>query len=365
MVAPIGSAAADVWKLLIRRRSSGVRPTSRPSPGQGREDDTDPMRLFQQNPFLAYGLAILTAALGFYVRWALDGVLPPGFPYLTFFPAVILTAFLAGMWPGILCAVLSGLAAWWFFIPPIGFSLSPASALTLVFFIFVVAVDIAVIELMRRALHDLEREQALTAQLYERQRVMFQELQHRVANNMTFVAALLQIKKRTIDSPQAAEALDEARERLVTMAQIHRRLYDPATLELSVAASLRELCDDLVQAAGGGDVVCDVKAEGVDLDTTRLVTLFLLVAEVVTNSLKHAFDGRTAGRINVTLLPAGEAQAVLLIADDGPGFPAASPSLDGRLSLGFGIMHSLAGQLGGQLDFPPGAGAQVRLTFPT
>lgn len=322
------------------------------------------MRLFQQNPVLAYGLAVLSAALGFYVRWTLDGVLPPGFPYLTFFPAVILTAFLAGMWPGILCAVLSGLAAWWFFIPPIGFSLSAASALTLVFFVFVVAVDIAVIELMRRALRDLEREQGLTAQLYERQRVMFQELQHRVANNMTFVAALLQLKKRSIDNPQAAAALDEARERLVTMAQIHRRLYDPATLELSIAASLRELCDDLVQAAGGRQVVCAVEAKDVELDTPRLVTLFLLVAEIVTNSLKHAFADRPDGRITVSLAPLGDGRAALTVTDDGPGFPDATPVLDGRGSLGFGIMQSLAGQLDGRLDFLPGAGAQVRLIFP-
>lgn len=323
------------------------------------------MRLFQQNPILGYALAVLSAGLAFYVRWALDGVLPPGFPYLTFFPAVILTAFLAGMWPGILCAVLSGLAAWWFFILPIGFSLTGASALTLVFFVFVAAVDITVIELMRRALADLGREQALTAQLYERQRVMFQELQHRVANNMTFVAALLQIKKRTIDNPQAAEALDEARERLVTMAQIHRRLYDPATLELSVAASLTALCDDLVQAAGVRDVTCSIEAEGVELDTPRLVTLFLLVAEVVTNSLKHAFNAGPSGRIRVSLLPQGGGFAVLVIGDDGPGFPAASPELQGRPSLGFGIMHSLAGQLDGRLDFPQGPGATVRLVFPT
>ncbi|WP_300573819.1 histidine kinase dimerization/phosphoacceptor domain -containing protein [Phenylobacterium sp.] len=323
------------------------------------------MRFFQQHTVFAYGLAILSAALAFYVRWALDGVLPPGFPYLTFFPAVILTAFLAGLWPGILCAVLSGLAAWWFFIPPIGFSLSAASGLTLVFFVFVVAVDIAVIELMRRAMASLGAEQALTAQLYERQRVMFQELQHRVANNMTFVAALLQIKKRTIDSPQASAALDEARERLVTMAQIHRRLYDPASLELSVGASLRELCDDLVQAAGVEGVTCSVRGEGVDLDTPRLVTLSLLVAEVVTNSLKHAFADRGSGQITIDLGPLDDDRAALVIADDGPGFPDANPHLEGRISLGFGIMQSLAGQLGGALDFPPGAGARVRLIFPT
>ncbi len=323
------------------------------------------MRFFQQHTVFAYGLAILSAALAFYVRWVLDGVLPPGFPYLTFFPAVILTAFLAGLWPGILCAALSGLAAWWFFIPPIGFSLSASSGLTLVFFVFVVAVDIAVIELMRRAMTSLSAEQALTAQLYERQRVMFQELQHRVANNMTFVAALLQIKKRTIDSPQASAALDEARERLVTMAQIHRRLYDPASLELSVGASLRELCDDLVQAAGVEGVTCSVRVDGVDLDTPRLVTLSLLVAEVVTNSLKHAFADRSSGQIAIDLDPLDDDRAALVIADDGPGFPDASPNLEGRISLGFGIMQSLAGQLGGALDFPAGAGARVRLVFPT
>jgi two-component sensor histidine kinase len=261
--------------------------------------------------------------------------------------------------------VLSGLAAWWFFIPPIGFSLSAASGLTLVFFVFVVAVDIAVIELMRRAMTSLGVEQALTAQLYERQRVMFQELQHRVANNMTFVAALLQIKKRTIDSPQASAALDEARERLVTMAQIHRRLYDPASLELSVGASLRELCDDLVQAAGVEGVTCSVRVDGVDLDTPRLVTLSLLVAEVVTNSLKHAFADRGSGQITIDLGPLDDDRAALVIADDGPGFPDANPHLDGRISLGFGIMQSLAGQLGGALDFPAGAGARVRLVFPT
>ncbi|MDP1618592.1 sensor histidine kinase [Phenylobacterium sp.] len=322
------------------------------------------MRFFQQNVVLAYGLAILSTVLAFYVRWILDGVLPPGFPYLTFFPAVILTAFLAGLWPGILCAVLSGLAAWWFFIPPIGFSLSAASGLTLVFFVFVVAVDITVIELMRRAMTSLGAEQALTAQLYERQRVMFQELQHRVANNMTFVAALLQLKKRTIDSPQAAAALDEARNRLVTMAQIHRRLYDPASLELSLGASLQELCDDLVQAAGVTGVACSVRAQGVDLDTPRQVTLSLLVAEVVTNSLKHAFAGRPAGLITIDLAPLSDGRAALLITDDGPGFPGAAPDLESRSSLGFGIMQSLAGQLDGALEFPPGAGAQVRLVFP-
>ena len=66
------------------------------------------------------------------LRVALDSVLPPGFPYLTFFPAFILTAFFFGLRPGIICAGLSGLAAWYIVIPPFfSFDLSPPTTIAL------------------------------------------------------------------------------------------------------------------------------------------------------------------------------------------------------------------------------------------
>jgi two-component sensor histidine kinase len=321
------------------------------------------MKTIRERPILGYGLAVGSAALAFYVRLVLQPVLPPGFPYLTFFPAVILTAFVAGLWPGILCAVLSGFAAWWFFIPPVGLAINPPTALALVFYVFIVGVDITIIEMMRRAMARLSAEQGLTAQLYERQRVMFQELQHRVANNMAFVAALLQLKKRAIAHPEAHQALDEARERLANMAQIHRRLYDPAALDQGLEASLQALCDEMVAAAGAPQVRCVVAAEDIGLETPQVVTLSLLIAEAVTNAIKHAFADRPDGEICVSLRRSGAMGAELVIADDGPGFPAAGGAAGSR-SLGFSIMHSLAGQLGGSLDFPPGAGATIRLSFP-
>ncbi|WP_162600079.1 DUF4118 domain-containing protein [Azospirillum sp. TSH58] len=60
--------------------------------------------------------ALATFAVALVARLALDDRLPAGFPFLTFFPAVIVTTFLAGMWPGILTALLSGLASWYFFL---------------------------------------------------------------------------------------------------------------------------------------------------------------------------------------------------------------------------------------------------------
>lgn len=322
------------------------------------------MRLFERHGALGYLLAVAAALVSFYVRLVLNPVMPPGFPYLTFFPAVVLTAFLAGLGPGVLCAVLCGLAAWWFFIPPIGFTITGASALTLVFYAFVVAVDIALIHVMQQALKNLRTEQSLTARLYEQQRLMFQELQHRVANNMTFVASLLQLKQRGA-TPEAAQALEEAQDRLITMSQVHRRLYDPTAMEMSVEECLSALCQDLVRAVGVKNVTWEVRATDVRIDTPRLVTLSLLVAEVVTNALKHAFRDGRGGQILVSLDPEdGGRNVVLRVADDGPGFPPDDGRAPSSRSLGFGIMHSLAAQLGGTLEFPAGQGGVVRLSFP-
>jgi K+-sensing histidine kinase KdpD len=66
----------------------------------------------------AYSFALLSSFFASVLRYWFDPVLPSGFPFLTFFPAIIVTAFVAGVGPGIVCAVLSGLVAWYLFIPP-------------------------------------------------------------------------------------------------------------------------------------------------------------------------------------------------------------------------------------------------------
>ena len=75
----------------------------------------DPMRL---SAMLRWGLALLAATLAIALRMVIDADLPAGFPYLTFFPAVILGSFFLGTGPGVLIAVICGLAAWYWFIPP-------------------------------------------------------------------------------------------------------------------------------------------------------------------------------------------------------------------------------------------------------
>jgi two-component sensor histidine kinase len=97
------------------------------------------------------------------------------------------------------------------------------------------------------------------------------------------------------------------------------------------------------------------------LSLNGLMSLSLIVAELVTNSLKHAFNGRTGGLIAVTVA-GGNGVYTLSVADDGPGLPPDFGKATGS-SLGQGILQSLAHQLHGKLVFDPGPGTVAKVIF--
>jgi len=307
-------------------------------------------------------IVVAAAAMALLLRFAVDDMLPTGFPYLTFFPAVVLTAFFFGLRPGIICAALSGLASWYFFMAPAySLAVTPQTAIALVFYVFIVSVDIALIHIMHLAAARLRADAAETKRLYQQQRTMFQELQHRVANNMQFVSALLRLYKRNAgENPQAMlTALDDARMRLDTMSRIHRQLHDPANATRPAGDFFRDLCASLTEAAGATGVRCNVEMPPVHFDLTRLTPLSLIVVEVITNALKHAFpDGR--GTISVRLAPAGDGRMVLTVSDDGKGMPAGRVS---DSSLGLKIVQSLAAQIGGDVSYEARQGTTARIAF--
>lgn len=135
--------------------------------------------------------------VAFAVRFGLADWFPPGFPYLTFFPAVVLVAFYAGVRPAILTATLSGLTAWWFWIGPPGFDLGVATLVALGFYVFVAAVDIFFIVGMDSASRRLAREVERSAALADSRDILLREVQHRVSNNIQVVSALLSLEARS------------------------------------------------------------------------------------------------------------------------------------------------------------------------
>lgn len=313
-------------------------------------------RLRRDRPWqgVALGTALFAAAV--ILRWFLGG-LSEGFGPMTFLPAIMLAGLFGGIRVAVAVALVSLLVAWVLFFPPYGtFTLAEKDLISMAIFIVTAALEIFVIRVLNLTIDELSVER-------ERSNTLFRELQHRVANNLSLVAALLQLRKKTLDGDSVgAHALQEARDRLDLVGRVHRRLNDPNIINLPVGDLLASLCGDVIRASNRPDIQLQIEAKPIKLDLDSLVSVSLIAVELVTNSLKHAFHGRKEGAVAITF-EKEEHSYILAVADDGCGLPAENqgPKIGG---LGTGILDSLASQLGGSLSFERGQGTIARLVFP-
>ncbi|WEK04707.1 MAG: DUF4118 domain-containing protein [Candidatus Devosia phytovorans] len=318
---------------------------------------------FQATPW-RWAAAAVAFALALSLRMALHDSLPPGYPFLTFFPAVILTAFIGGLLPGAVVALGSFLASWYFFIPPFDtFELNPPTALALVFFATVITVDLLVIHQMFRWLSELDQERQRSANLAASRDLMFQELQHRVSNNLSVVASLIRMQRRNVADQEAARVLDEAANRLALIGKIQRRLHDPNGQMLALGQFAREICDDLLFASGATSIKCSVVADDTKLSAERAVPTGLIIAELVANSVEHAFGPEQVGLIEVHIERLG-AGAEITVRDNGQGLPA-DFNLSTSKSLGLTVARRFAEQLGDGLSMETDHGTVSRLRLDT
>lgn len=326
------------------------------------------LALRERGPGFRWGFAVLAFAAALLGRLWLDPVLPPGFPFLTFFPAVILSAFLCGALAGGAVALASFLAAWWFFIPPVdSFVITGSSLLALGFFAVIAAVDILLIHTMTAALRRVREERERSRQLAESRQALFTEMQHRISNNLLTVAALLAVETRGIADPQARRALEEAQRRVNLVSRIHRQLHDPDATAVEMGPFLDALCRDVLEASGAAGVACEVRAPRLALPAAQTIPVALIAVELVANALEHGFRGRGQGTVQVAL-EAAAGQAELRVRDDGAGLPPGFRAEAAR-SMGLTVVRQLTSQLEGEFSLhvqagPGGNGTEARLRFP-
>jgi two-component sensor histidine kinase len=265
--------------------------------------------------WLIAGLAVF--AIAFVIRYSADMVLE-AVPFITFFPAIVIAAVIGGNRAAFIVAFLGFVTGWYFFLPPAqSWDLSAKSVWSLAFYWVTASVMLYVTFALDKAVENLaaERDRAAT---------LFRELQHRVANNLAFVGSLLRLGRREIVArpKEALAILDQAQARLDIMSRIHRRLYDPAIVDQPLQVYLTSLSDDILQAGGAKHLVCSVCADPeLKLDLSQLVTLSLLLNELLTNAVKHAFKERDEGAITLGLAREGR-DVVLSVHDNGSGFSA-------------------------------------------
>ena len=193
---------------------------------------------------------------------------------------------------------------------------------------------------------------------------LFQEVHHRVKNNLQVVTSLLRLQQVRVESPQARAALQDSIDRIHAMGLVHQLLYSKQELShLDFAEYAASLARQLVEAYGMQEQVeVTVGGELVRFDLDTAIPLALIVNEVVSNALKHGFPDGRKGKIAIDL-HRQDGETVLAVRDNGVGLPE---DLDWTRtpSLGLRIVRSLSTQLGGTPEFVADGGTIFTLRFP-
>jgi two-component sensor histidine kinase/HAMP domain-containing protein len=197
--------------------------------------------------------------------------------------------------------------------------------------------------------HALQEEKAKLEQANERIELLIKEMHHRVKNNLQVVASLLRLQSGTIGDERIKQAFEQSQSRVTAMALIHEKLYKGDELAMvDVGSYLQELFSELVRLNDVSDSVryrTDID-DGLAFDLNTMVPLGLLLNELITNSLKHAFQGRNMGLIHLAIHNAEGNSFDLLFTDDGVGMPQEKMQDQGD-TLGVSLIESLVDQLNG------------------
>ncbi|HPS78969.1 MAG TPA: PAS domain-containing protein, partial [Thermoanaerobaculaceae bacterium] len=205
-------------------------------------------------------------------------------------------------------------------------------------------------------------DEALRASLREKE-VLLKEIHHRVKNNLQIIASLLNLQMDSIRDETDRELLIESQQRVRTLALIHEKLYGSNDFSrIPFRQYATELCTAMLRGLQAGNVTLAFDIEDVPLAIGSAIPLALILNELISNAIKHAFPGGREGHVTVSLARNGSRQLVFSVRDDGVGFPEAL-DIEHAGTLGLQIVSILAGQLRGHVTFGREGGSRVTVSF--
>ncbi len=195
----------------------------------------------------------------------------------------------------------------------------------------------------------------------EAKTILLHEVDHRVKNNLTMIGSLLRLQVRSIGDASIASKLDSMLERVDALAVVHRQLYQSSDIaRFDIGTFAASIVLDVVGSSGRNDIVPDVVAQPLFVDAAHASALGLVLNEILTNAVKHAFADGRPGRISV-LVEGERDYGKIQICDDGPGMPSMARSK----SIGTSLITRLARQVRAEATWTDNdPGTCVTITFP-
>ena len=193
----------------------------------------------------------------------------------------------------------------------------------------------------------------------------FKEIHHRVKNNLNAITSFLSLKALCIDDKRCLQALREVSARVYSIADIHDRLCYSKDLEsICCQEYFKSLKKSLERAYLVTESVrLSMDAEDLELDTEKILSIGIIVTELVSNALKHAFPKGTSGEIKINIRSADDT-VVLTVKDNGIGFPEGLDFRKTTEGMGLEIIRGLVRQWQGNMEVETTPRTAFKITLP-
>ncbi len=220
------------------------------------------------------------------------------------------------------------------------------------------------IDVLEKSREDLRQSREMAMKSLEEKEVLLKEVHHRVKNNLAIVSSLLTMQSRRVKGVKNIRAFKDSRDRIMSMALIHEKLYQSEDLRnINVEEYLQSLILRLMQSYGTGTeniaLEMDIRIDTMEIDT--LIPCGLMINELVSNSLKYAFLETLEGVLSISLSKDGD-RFELEVADNGDGLPEGFETGSSE-TLGLQIVDALVGQLEGEMKIDTTEGTRFMVSF--
>ncbi|MCZ3366111.1 MULTISPECIES: PAS domain S-box protein [Methanobacterium] len=215
-----------------------------------------------------------------------------------------------------------------------------------------------------RDIKELKKVETQLKSSLEEKEVLLREIHHRVKNNMQIISSLLNLQSRYLNDKKTVNVLNESRNRVRSMAMVHEELYRSRDLsKIDFADYIQRLLSGLFNSYGIDKnlIKPKINVENILLNIDTAVPCGLIINELVSNSLKHAFVQGQKGNISIKFHPQDE-KYVLKVADDGVGFPE-NIDFNNTKTLGLQLVTTLVKQLSGSINIYRDTGTLFKIVF--
>jgi two-component sensor histidine kinase len=221
------------------------------------------------------------------------------------------------------------------------------------------------IEERKRTEEALRQDEEKIKKSLEEKESLLKEIHHRVKNNLQVICSLLRLQRRHVASEESRTVFKETENRVRSMAMLHEALYQSDNLNrISAKEYVHDLTSYLFQSYNAAQQGINLRVEVEDLSFSidTAIPCGLIINELITNALKHAFPAGRKGEISIGLHCLADDCWELVVADDGTGLPK-DIHVRSKGSLGLSIVQTLAKQIQGEMESSVLNGAEFRIRF--